>query len=437
MPSQISCYFMPATFPKNTGSKSKVSQKESKGSFAELVNKAVNKDNGTKKAAARFESEKVDSAENKQEDVFEKPSDEISSALVQDSKSDFIPPDFTPPIINQQSINVSQTGEGELIDQQLTANSTQNFSRNLILPENNVAAVVNLEGDPAKVPQTATDTFAATAGNLELSGVSTQGKTDANTVPATTEQSPQLQLNTQEKQALVESVNEQTTAQEGQNLEHPKIELTAEKVEQTADTKQFNVRTAEPTSSDELQNFFSNGSNTDGSSASLQDNQQAANQFSLNKDAIISTNQQPQQTQSLNFRSLASQLIESIKTNISKGKSELEVQLKPDYLGKVHLKLSLEDGVLAAKIAVENQAVGKNLENNLQQLRQSFQEQGLKFSAIDVEVGSGSLYQEGNNQQQQQSNQSFSAQTNTWTTELDELAAGKSASQLGVVNYLA
>lgn len=99
-----------------------------------------------------------------------------------------------------------------------------------------------------------------------------------------------------------------------------------------------------------------------------------------------------------NFQSIAAQLVHYSKATISQGKSQVEIHLKPEHLGKVHLHLTLEDGVLTAKFLVENQAVGRMLESNLQDLRQSLQEQGLKFGQVQVEVGTGGFAQEHQNQ---------------------------------------
>jgi flagellar hook-length control protein FliK len=93
------------------------------------------------------------------------------------------------------------------------------------------------------------------------------------------------------------------------------------------------------------------------------------------------------------LESVIHQLVDKSKVTIGQGKSEIEIKLKPEYLGKVHLKVSLEKGVIVAKLAVENVLVGKALENNLAQLKNQMAEQGLNFSQVNVETGSGTLDQ--------------------------------------------
>jgi len=93
------------------------------------------------------------------------------------------------------------------------------------------------------------------------------------------------------------------------------------------------------------------------------------------------------------LESVIHQLVDKSKVTIGQGKSEIEIKLKPEYLGKVHLKVSLEKGVIVARLAVENVIVGKALEDNLAQLKNQMAEQGLNFSQVNIETGSGTLEQ--------------------------------------------
>ncbi|WP_227767242.1 flagellar hook-length control protein FliK [Zhaonella formicivorans] len=123
----------------------------------------------------------------------------------------------------------------------------------------------------------------------------------------------------------------------------------------------------------------------------------ASNGLNLNPNhpgEFSSSTVQNQVLKETGFQAIANQLIESSKATLTRGKSEVEIQLKPEYLGKVHLRLALEEGILSARFLVENSAVGKLLENNLHQLRQSLQEQGLKFGQVNVEIGSGNFAQD-------------------------------------------
>jgi flagellar hook-length control protein FliK len=69
------------------------------------------------------------------------------------------------------------------------------------------------------------------------------------------------------------------------------------------------------------------------------------------------------------------------------GQRELRIQLQPPELGRLHMKIGLEDHQVVLKIHVENPFVKDLIENNLAQLRQSLQDQGLRMDKCAVTVG--------------------------------------------------
>jgi hypothetical protein len=87
------------------------------------------------------------------------------------------------------------------------------------------------------------------------------------------------------------------------------------------------------------------------------------------------------------FNALSHQLVEKVKLLVSEGRSELEVQLKPEHLGRLKLNLTLEDGVITAKFVVENPKVGQIIETNMAHLRSVLTEAGLKFEQANVSYG--------------------------------------------------
>ncbi len=88
-----------------------------------------------------------------------------------------------------------------------------------------------------------------------------------------------------------------------------------------------------------------------------------------------------------NFKNVVEQIVERCEMLKNNRRSEVRIQLKPEYLGKIHLRISLEEGILTARLLVENNQVGHMLENNLNQLRQQLQEQGLKFQQLQMSIG--------------------------------------------------
>lgn len=70
-----------------------------------------------------------------------------------------------------------------------------------------------------------------------------------------------------------------------------------------------------------------------------------------------------------------------------RGAGEIRLVLKPDNLGEVKFRLSLEDNRIAGKIIVENSSIRQVFENNLSHLNRVFRENGYEMSGLDVSVG--------------------------------------------------
>lgn len=83
------------------------------------------------------------------------------------------------------------------------------------------------------------------------------------------------------------------------------------------------------------------------------------------------------------------QLVDSSHLLVGKDHSEIKIQLKPEFLGKVSLEISIEHGVVKAEIAAENQQVKQLIEANLGNLKQTLTSQGLKVDQLVVNLGHG------------------------------------------------
>lgn len=84
------------------------------------------------------------------------------------------------------------------------------------------------------------------------------------------------------------------------------------------------------------------------------------------------------------------------------GVREIEIRLHPEHLGRVHLKLSLEEGVLSARITVGSSAAREAVDQGLAQLRQTLGQQGYNVGSLDVNFGGASLF--GREQRQEKPN---------------------------------
>jgi flagellar hook-length control protein FliK len=83
---------------------------------------------------------------------------------------------------------------------------------------------------------------------------------------------------------------------------------------------------------------------------------------------------------------LINQVIEKAKVILSPDKSEMVMDLKPDSLGKLSLKVVTENGIVMAKFVADSQQVREILESNMQLLKDSLEKQGMNVQGFSVSV---------------------------------------------------
>ncbi|MDE6635123.1 MAG: flagellar hook-length control protein FliK, partial [Lachnospiraceae bacterium] len=93
------------------------------------------------------------------------------------------------------------------------------------------------------------------------------------------------------------------------------------------------------------------------------------------------------------IRDIAFQIIEGVKVNVKADTSSLEIQLNPEALGKVNVAIELKDGIATANFIVRNEMARVAVESQLQTLKDTFEEQGLKVEAVSVTVSDFSFDQ--------------------------------------------
>lgn len=85
---------------------------------------------------------------------------------------------------------------------------------------------------------------------------------------------------------------------------------------------------------------------------------------------------------------IMNQITDYMKAQVSEGMSELEMQLHPESLGNLHVRLIAKEGMVTAQFTAQNDAVKAALESQMIQLQETFEEQGVKVEAIEVMVAS-------------------------------------------------
>lgn len=86
-------------------------------------------------------------------------------------------------------------------------------------------------------------------------------------------------------------------------------------------------------------------------------------------------------------KEIMSQLIKKASVSLRDNKSEIVIQLKPESLGKLKLKLTVSEGEVSGKIIVESNEVKKILQNDLTNLNNALEENGLLLNSMDISLG--------------------------------------------------
>ena len=82
------------------------------------------------------------------------------------------------------------------------------------------------------------------------------------------------------------------------------------------------------------------------------------------------------------------QIMDYMRIQVRPDTSSLELQLHPESLGSLHIQIASKAGVVTANFIAQNETVKAALESQMVQLRESFEEQGVKVEAIEVTVQS-------------------------------------------------
>lgn len=85
-------------------------------------------------------------------------------------------------------------------------------------------------------------------------------------------------------------------------------------------------------------------------------------------------------------KEIINQVVEKAKVVLTGDKSEMVMDLKPDSLGKLSLKVVTENGIVTARFVAENQQVKQVLESNMQLLKDALEKQGMNVQGFSVSV---------------------------------------------------
>ncbi len=86
------------------------------------------------------------------------------------------------------------------------------------------------------------------------------------------------------------------------------------------------------------------------------------------------------------IREIANQIMEQIKIVIRPEQTNMELQLNPEHLGRVHLTITEKEGMMTAQFTTQTEIAKEAIESQVAALRESLQNQGIKVEAIEVTV---------------------------------------------------
>lgn len=87
-------------------------------------------------------------------------------------------------------------------------------------------------------------------------------------------------------------------------------------------------------------------------------------------------------------RDIIEQIVDTTRVTLTNEVSKIEMQLNPENLGKVYLEITEQEGVLSAKLQVQNFAVKEALEMQLAELRQNLNQTGIRVDEVEVTIAS-------------------------------------------------
>lgn len=113
---------------------------------------------------------------------------------------------------------------------------------------------------------------------------------------------------------------------------------------------------------------------------------------------VTDTNEIPMVNGQPDVREIVMRVVDAIKVNLSPDKTSIELSLSPQSLGKISLVITSKDGTLTARIATENEVTKQAIESQLEVLKETIAQQGVRVEAIEVSI-SGFTFADSNNAQ--------------------------------------
>jgi flagellar hook-length control protein FliK len=106
-------------------------------------------------------------------------------------------------------------------------------------------------------------------------------------------------------------------------------------------------------------------------------------------------------TNTIEQRSNGPELMRQAQLLVNQGGGEMKMQLRPEGLGEVHLKVKVENGQVQIQMLTESDSAKKAIEGSLDELRSGLAQNKLHVDAMKIEVGTDLAKQRFEQQQQE------------------------------------
>ena len=125
--------------------------------------------------------------------------------------------------------------------------------------------------------------------------------------------------------------------------------------------------------------------------------------------------------QSAQTQDIMNQIMDHMKINLKADVQELQMQLHPASLGTVNVQIASKDGAVTAHFTTQNETVRAVIETQLIQLKQQFEEQGIKVDAVEVTVANHQYGEQFSQEHENTNGQARKSAKGTRRINLDEL----------------
>lgn len=103
-----------------------------------------------------------------------------------------------------------------------------------------------------------------------------------------------------------------------------------------------------------------------------------------NSDTVEAKAEVPQTTQADFVKDNVMRIVDKLSTQVSDGKYDFDVQLKPDFLGKVNIKLTMENGEIRMQIKTDDIGVKGLFADQASNMQAVLKDKGIAVTNIDV-----------------------------------------------------